>query len=195
MSTVSGALNSVATLFSYDLVKRFRPGVTDRKLVIIGRIATFLGMLAAIFWSPMVGRFETVFQGFAALICYIAPPVFAVFVLGVFWKGASSRGAIVTLIVGSALGLGAFLLDFFKEQTGWSMNFWMAGFYLGMICLAIHLVVSLVTREELTEEKGRLVWAHPLDALRSPGWPGAGNYKFLAVVLMVAMVALYVVFA
>ena len=86
MSTVSGALNSIATLFSYDIVKRWRPGTSDRALVRIGRWATFVAMLAAISWAPFVGRFEGIFKGINEMIGYVAPPITAVFLFGVFWK-------------------------------------------------------------------------------------------------------------
>ena len=225
MSTVSGALNSIATLFSYDLYRSWRPQTSDRQLIIIGRIVTFVGMILAIAWSPFIGQFKTIFDGFAAMICYLAPPIFAVFVLGVFWKRASSRGALVTLIGGSLLGLLVFGLDFFGVianaltsegilfhvaypiglanpsfsapgvHEGWALNFWMAGFWLGIVCLAIHVMVSWWTPEELDTVKSRLVWDHPFDALRSPGWPGIGNYKLLAAVLLAAMLALYILFA
>ena len=52
MSTVSGALNSVATLFTYDLYKRWVPQTSEKKLVTIGRVVTFFAMLLAVLWSP-----------------------------------------------------------------------------------------------------------------------------------------------
>ncbi len=100
MSTVSGALNSIATLFSYDIYKRWRPNTSDKKLIFVGRIVTFFAMIAAIVWSPYVGRFPSIFQGLNDLICYIAPPITVVFLWGVFWRRASGTGAIVTLLSG-----------------------------------------------------------------------------------------------
>ena len=44
------------------------------------------------------------------------------------------------------------------------------------------------------EDPQSLYWPHPLDALASPGWRGLGNYKFLAVIVILAMTSLYVVF-
>ena len=129
MSTVSGALNSIATLFSYDIYKRWRPDVPDAKVVRVGRIVTFLGMLAAIAWSPAVAHYDSIFQGIQTAVCAIAPPITAVFVWGVFWRKASARGAITTLWAGSALGLVVFLLDWFKEVTHWNVPSMLATFY------------------------------------------------------------------
>ncbi|NLE39739.1 MAG: sodium/solute symporter, partial [Pirellulaceae bacterium] len=93
MSTVSGALNSIATLFSYDLYKRWRPDTSDRKLVGIGRIVTGCAMVAAIAWSPYVGKFPGIFAGINTMISFIAPPITALFLGGVFWRKATGRAA------------------------------------------------------------------------------------------------------
>ena len=130
MSTVSGALNSIATLFSYDLYRRWRPDTPDQKLVVIGRIATFVAMVIAIFWSPLVGHYQSIYQGSNTIICYLAPPITTVFIWGVFWRRASSRAALTTLVVGSFLGVAVFLLDWYKEYTHWNLQFMMAAFYL-----------------------------------------------------------------
>jgi len=194
MSTVSGALNSVATLFTYDLYKRWAPNTSQRRLVLIGRIVTFFGMILAVIWSPLCGHFKTIFQGINAAICYIAPPITVVFVAGVFWKKASSRGSFVTLVTGSLLGLAVFLLDWFKETTGWNIPFMMASFYLACVCTVIMVVVSRLFPEPLTEQKLKLIWKSPLEPLREKGWPGIGNYKLLSVILALCMIVLYFVF-
>ncbi len=195
MSTVSGALNSIATLFSYDLYRRWRPDTPDRKLVIIGRIATFFAMVIAIAWSPLIARFQSIYQGANTIICYIAPPITTVFIWGVFWRRASSRGALATLTIGSALGLTVFLLDWFKEYTHWNLQFMMAAFYLFVVCSIILVVTSLIWPHRHTPQSERLVWRRPWQALQDPGWKGVLNYKLMAGVLFVVMVTLYVIFA
>ncbi len=195
MSTVSGALNSIATLFSFDIYKRWRPETPDKKLVLIGRIVTFVAMVAAILWSPYVSHFKSIFQGLNAIISYVAPPVTTLFVLGVFWKKASSRAAIITLWSGFIMGFVVFMLDWNKDVTGWNVPFMMAAFYLFVICVAIMIVLSLWRPHKHTEESAALVWKSPLEALRGKAWPGIGNYKFLSVLLFVIMVTLYVIFA
>jgi SSS family solute:Na+ symporter len=216
MGTVAGALNSIATLFSYDIVKRWRPQLGDRTLVRIGRITTFVGMMAAILWSPFVARFQSIFQGITTLICYIAPPITGVFLMGVLWRRASAISAQLTLYVGSALGLILFVLDWFKVQlpTGvnqvlcsmgmmyrdklsdeWRIVPMVASFYLCMICFLVQAAISAASPHQHTEMSERLVWSNPLDCLRSPGWPGIGNYKFLSFALAVVMIILYALFA
>jgi SSS family solute:Na+ symporter len=194
MSTVSGALNSVATLFCYDLYKRFKPETPDHKLVVMGRWVTFIAMVAAIIWSPFLSHFKSIFQGVSAVICYIAPPITAVFFWGVFWRRASGVAAQWTLYIGSFLGLAVFLLDWYKKSTGWNVPFMMATFYLCVLCSVILIVISLLKPHQHTAESQQLVWAHPMESFQFKGWPGIGNYKMLSVVLFVVMVALYVIF-
>jgi SSS family solute:Na+ symporter len=191
MGTVAGALNSVSTLVSYDLVKRWRPATDEHTLVKVGRITAVVTVVLAVVWSLQLGRYESIFQGLAALICYVAPPITAVFLWGVFWKRASGAAAAVTLALGSALGFTVFLLDWFKESTGWNVPFLMAAFYLFVICSVILFVASLIRPHRHTAESARLVWAHPLDALRTPGWPGLADYRVIAAILFGTMVALY----
>ena len=194
MSTVSGALNSAATLFSHDIYRRFFPQSSDRTLVRVGRWATLVGLILAVAWSPWLGRYPSVFQGINAAICYIAPPITVVFVLGVFWRGASAKGAMVTLIAGSALGFTVFLLDWFKETTGWSVPFMMAGFYLAVLCSAIMIPVSILSPDAPSEQRAALTWSSPLAPFRREAGRGFESYHVAAAVLCIVMVALYVIF-
>jgi SSS family solute:Na+ symporter len=201
MSTVSGALNSIATLFSYDLYRRWRPQTPDRTLVIIGRIATAVAMVLAILWSPFIARFGSIYKGSNTVICYLAPPITTVFIWGVFWRRASSRAALVTLATGSFLGLVAFLLDWFKvleylqKEHGWPVQFMMMTFYLFVTCSMIMVVASLAWPHKHTAQSERLVWKSPLEALQEAGWGGLVNYKLMAGLLFAIMILLYLVFA
>lgn len=209
MGTVSGALNSIATLFSYDIFKPLRPQTSDKTLVIIGRIVTCIGMILAILWSPLIANFESIFQGIVNLICAISPPITVVFLWGIFWRRASSKGAIITLISGSFMGLIVFLLDWFNTPNDWpAWSIWiptiwkalaipsmMSTFYLSLVCALVLMFVSNWTPEPLTPEKESLVWKSWLEPLQSPGWKGFGNYKFLSALLFVVMIILYWIFA
>jgi len=155
-----------------------------------------------VLWSPLCGRFPTVFQGINAAISYLAPPITVVFVAGVFWKKASSRGAFFTLVTGSALGFTGFVLDFtkvlqaFKEAHPFFgfLNFMVTSFLLAVICAIILVVTSRLFPEPLTVEKKRLVWKSFREPLRQKGWPGWGDYKRLSIILALVMIALYMIF-
>ena len=195
MSTVSGALNSIATLFTLDIYKRWRPRASERTLTFVGRLVTFVAMIAAILWSPLVSHFESIFQGITAVICYIAPPITAVFIWGVFWRKASSAAATATLSVGSGLGLVVFFLDWFKDSTGWNVPSMMATFYLFLVCSGILATVSLWKPHVHTADSEKLVWDSPLAAIRGRLAFGAADYRIIAGALFALMIALYVIFA
>ena len=194
MSTVAAALNSIATVFCYDVYREFRPGASERQMVKAGRIVTLIAMLMAIVWATKIERFGSILEGNTAMICYLAPSITAVFVWGVLWKGASKIGAFVTLSGGTVLGFVMFLLDWNKDYTGWNISFMMCSFYLFVVCSGILFTVSWIAPHAHTLESEQLVWANPLDVFRQPGWRGIGNYKFLSILLIVCVIAVYVIF-
>ena len=195
MQTCSAALNSTATLFAYDIVQRWRPRTTDSQLVVIGRVTTVVATILAIVASPIFDHYSTLYQGLINLICYLAPPVTAVFLVGVFWRGASGRAAFLTLVVGALLGAVAFTLDYFKDQTGWNLSSMMASFYLCMICAALLIVASWCWPEPLRPEARLLVWDDWLQPIRGKVQRlGLGDYRVLSAVVFVTFVVLYILF-
>ena len=192
MQTCSAALNSTATLFSYDIFKRWRPETSDHKLVIIGKIVTVIATILAIILSPIFGHYSTIIEGLNKLISYIAPPITAVFLFGVFWKKASGKAAYITLVAGAVLGLVMFFLDWNSIYQG---NFMMTAFYLLVICSAIIVIASYLYPETLKEEAKILVWENWREPLRGEAQGYAlGNYRILSIVVFVTFIVLYYVF-
>jgi Na+/proline symporter len=165
MSTVSGGLNSIATLFSYDLYKRWRPDTSDKKLVLIGRIVTACGMVAAITWSPYIAKLGGVFKGISLMISFIAPPITALFMCGVFWRKASGRAALITAWFGTVMGFVCFVLAFlevFKDwtgQIGFHLPLLMPGFYLFVSCVIVMILASCSHRATVLVSKIGTVFA------------------------------------
>ena len=116
MQTCSAALNSTATLFAYDIVKRYRPQTSDHRLVLVGKAATVVGTVIAIVSSPIFGQKDTVFQALTDLICYISGPITAVFLFGVFWKCATAKAAYLAMTLGNLVGVVAFFLGDVQGQ-------------------------------------------------------------------------------
>jgi SSS family solute:Na+ symporter len=208
MQTCSAALNSTATLVAYDVLKRYRPQTSDHRLVVVGKITTVAGTILAIISSPIFAQKDTVFQALTDVICYISPPITAVFLFGVFWKRASGWAAFLALIVGNAIGFAIFFLDMFKQNTGWDsfvawhlshtgmmLNSMMACFYLFVICSVIIVVASFVFPQQLKEEAKPLVWEDWREPLRGESHGrGLGNYRVFAAAVTVVFVVLYIVF-
>ena len=192
MQTCSAALNSTATLVAYDLFKRHNPAIADHQLVFIGKITTVVGTILAIICSPLFGHYTTIFEGINKLISYVAPPITAVFLLGVFWKKASGRAALITLLAGSLLGAGAFYVDWTGLYRG---DFMLIAFLLLCACLAIMILSSLLLPEPLPESAKALIWEDWREPLRGdPHGRGLANYRFATVAVLVVFVALYLAF-
>jgi len=191
MQTCSAALNSTATHVAYDLFKRYRPGISGHKIVAIGKVTTVLGTVLAIVASPLFGHYTTIFEGINKLISYVAPPITAVFLVGVFWKSGSGKAAFVTLILGMALGLVAFILDWNRVYRG---DFMLIAFLLLVCCLVIMVATSFLFPEPLKPEARPLVWENWRQPLRIEAGAGFGNYRLAAVVVLAMFVGLYLTF-
>ncbi len=192
MQTCSAALNSTATLVAYDIVKRTRPSTSEASLVRVGRITTALATVLAIVISPIFGHYDTLFQGINSMIAYLAPPITTVFLLGVFWRRASGRAALLTLLIGGLLGLGAFLGDWFKL---YSMNFMITSFILFLGCLLVMIPASFAMPEPLKPEAEALIWSRWSEPIRGPiARPWVMDFRVLASVVLVIFVVLYGVF-
>ncbi len=194
MSTVSGALNSIATLFSYDIYRRWKPEADDRHLIRVGRIATFVAMCVAVVWTMALGAQNTViFQAMVDVFPVVAPPTAVVFLWGVFWRRTSSRAAISILVGGSLVGLVIFVLT---RMGMIPINSLLMAFILFVVESAAIVVLSLLMPHEHTPESEALVWKSPWEALRSEhGWRGVMDYRVWALLLVAVMVGLYVCFS
>ncbi|TFF39129.1 sodium:solute symporter [Mucilaginibacter psychrotolerans] len=191
MSQISGALNSISTLASYDIYKRYKPDASDDKLVRAGKIAAGISFVVSLLLLPLLNNYESIFNGLNDIIAHIAPPITCVFLLGVFWRGASAISARLTLYIGSAAGVGVFVYGKLAPLSliG-QVPFMMMAFYLFVFCLLLQISLSLVYKVQHNAESDTLYWRSPLESLKNPGWAGLGNYKFLSVLLLGIMIAL-----
>ena len=122
MSSLSSVFNSCSTLFTIDIYKKFKPDTTDSQLVFVGRIATGVIVISGILWIPFMkiisGELYTYLQSVQA---YIAPPIAAVFLMGIFWKRINKEGALAALISGFVAGMVRLILEINKSDLS---GFW-----------------------------------------------------------------------
>ncbi len=204
MGNLASAANSISTLVSYDLWKRFRPETSNMRLIAIGRTATCLAFAVGIGLVSLLDRYESIFVGLNDVIAHLAPPITAVFVLGIFWPAASARGAKWTMWIGSAAGAFVYALKVLRkwqpEAMAWSPDFFsatpfmMMAFYLCIGCITLQVGLTGAMPKEPGTDPEKLHWTTPWQALTSPGWSGFGNYKRLSAVVFIAMVILYIRF-
>lgn len=195
MSTVAGALNSISSLVSLDLYRRFRPNASDKRLVFVGRIAAGAALVVSIALIPLLNRYESLFSGLNTIIAHIAPPVTCVFLLGIFWSGATALSGRITLWGGSALGAAVFAVNsFWPAQPLARVPFMLMAFYLFIACAIIQVTVSFLRPASVSQRVHAVCWKSPLEPLRSPGWAGLANYRVIAALVVAGMCTLYAVF-
>lgn len=195
MSQVSGALNSISTLVSYDMYKRYRPGVSDKQLVFVGKTAAGISLAFSLMLLPLLNRYESIFSGINDVIAHIAPPITCVFLLGVFWKGASAISAKLTLWIGSALGLVVFTVSkLYPGTLIGQIPFLMMAFYLFCTCVVMQVSLSYVYPVQHNSESAKLYWKSPWEPLQGVALKGIGNYKVLSALLILVIGGLYYMF-
>jgi SSS family solute:Na+ symporter len=210
MSCMAAALNSCATLVSLDIVRRLRPETSERRLVLIGRIATGVIMLLAMAWSTQGDQFGTIFEAINKIPMTFAPAVTTVFVLGVLWRRGNARGAMATLYAGTIIGVGYFLLDLpsvgraildlsphvafsglvSDPVHGAGVPFMLVGPMLVVVCVAIYVTVSLLTPAMDAERVAAVSWDHPLSFLKGP-LTGASDPRIVSLILILTVAGLY----
>lgn len=195
MSQISGALNSISTMVSYDIYKQKRPQATDKQLITAGKISAVVAMAFSLALLPLLDKYESIFNGINDVIAHIAPPITCVFLLGIFWKKASAASSKWTLWIGSALGVIVFIANkLFPETWIGQVPFMVMAFYLFIICVLIQIIFSYRFPVQHTAESKELYWKNPLEPLRGEAWKGFGNYKVLSGILLLIVVVLYGIF-
>jgi solute:Na+ symporter, SSS family len=152
MSSLASCFNSSSTLFTMDIYKKFRPKASERQLVRVGRIATSVLVVSGLAWIPLMKFISSqLYHYLQSVQSYIAPPIAAVFLLGVFWKRINGKGAITTLVGGFVLGMLRLALELNKSHlSGFlhafaSINFLYFCIILFAVCVATLIIVSLLT--------------------------------------------------
>ena len=111
MGSLAGVFNACSTLFTVDLYQKWKPQASQHQLVRTGRIATAVMVLIALAWIPVIKNAGGLYIYLQSVQGYLAPPIFVVFFLGVFFKRMNGAGALWAMIVGFALGIFRMIVD------------------------------------------------------------------------------------
>lgn len=198
-SSLSGLLNSVATLFTMDFYVKWYPQSTSANRVFVGRIASVIVLVIGMLWAPQIGKqFGTLLKYYQEMLSIIAPPIVAVFVVGIFWKRANAAGSFGGLLAGIGLGVANLVL---KITTGNSlfgdMHFLLTvPFYL-LWSIAFIVVVSLLTPAPPALKTEGYTWKlsdYRLESAELKQIPLLHNYRFWSVLLLVCCALTLVAF-
>ena len=161
VSSLASMLNSTATIFTMDIYKQLiNPQAGESKTVNIGRLSAFIALVIATIMAPLLGGIDQAFQFIQEYTGIVSPGILSVFVLGLFWKKASNKGAIYGALTSIPIAL------FFKVgPKGWMAGSALEGLFptlpfldeMGLTALISMLVIALVSlleNKDKDDDKG-----------------------------------------
>lgn len=172
MSSLASVFNSCSTLFTLDIYKRLHPEKPEKELVNIGKIATAIVVVLGIIWIPVISMLSSgLYEYLQKVQSYLAPPIAAVFLLGIFWKRINANGSIAALSTGLVLGMGKLMIETFKNSYSIDsllykiadFNWLIFGALFFFTCIFIAIVVSLLSSVPSEEQLDGLTFATTSD--------------------------------
>ena len=208
MSGMAGNVTAFNTVWTYDIYQSYiKKDATDAQLLWVGRMATVFGILASVGTAYLATQFNNIMDFLQLVFAFVNAPLFATFLLGMFWKRATGHGAFLGLVLGTlaaavhhglTLPAGAPV----GIKGGWlaappmhayssemAQNFWTA-IWAFCVCFAATVAISLVTRRTKTDEDLRgLVYAltpRPKEE-HLPWWKTPEGMGALVMVMAIAL--------
>jgi SSS family solute:Na+ symporter len=138
VASLAGKANSVSTIYMLDIHKKFfNKNLSEKQTVLYGRVAIIISFVIALLISPLLKNFGQGFEYIQEYTGFISPGILCIFLLGFFWKKASTGGALAAAILSIPLSA------FFKYQFD-EMPFLNRMGFVFWICVAAHVIISLI---------------------------------------------------
>ena len=160
VSSLASMLNSTSTIFTMDIYKEyFDKDAGDKKTVNVGRISAAIALVIASITAPLLGGIDQAFQFIQEYTGVVSPGILAIFLLGLFWKKATNKAAIIGALTSIPIAM------YFKvAPKGWSNRLffvdlpWMDQMgYTAILTMIIIAIVSLIQHKGKDDEKGILI--------------------------------------
>ena len=176
VSSLASMLNSTATIFTMDIYKEYiNKNASDITLVTVGRITAIVALVIAIFLAPMLSSLGQAFQYIQEYTGVVSPGILSVFLCGLFYKKANSKGAVVGVLCSIVI---AFLLKFLPLQMGFLDQM----FYNWILTTAIIAFVSLSTNNGDDDPKAIITTAK---TFKTTGGFAIASYAILIIVAVI----------
>jgi len=211
MSGMAGNVTAFNTVWTYDIYQAYlRPGASDQHYLWMGRMATIVGILLSVATAYATTQFNNIMDMLQLVFAFVNAPLFATFLLGMFWRRTTGHGAFTGLVSGTLAAalhhgltlphgsvpgikggwLGTVLHTYPSEMA---QNFFTA-IFAWCACFLVTLLVSLVTRPRPDAELRGLVYAltdKPEEHLDRPWYERVGP---LAVIVLAMTLVLNIIF-
>jgi SSS family solute:Na+ symporter len=200
MSGMAGNVTAFNTVFTYDIYQSYiRKNAPDAHYLKVGRLTTIAGTILSIGAAFLATRYNNMMDLLQLVFAFVNAPLFATFLLGMFWKGATASGAfaglssgllagVATLCFSVAEGKGGWISELYTFRSAMAQNFGVATAAF-VTCFVVTLLVSLVTKPKPAGELTGLVYgSSPMppkgdDPWYRRPWPLAIAAGFLCIAL------------
>jgi SSS family solute:Na+ symporter len=197
MSGMAGNVTAFNTVWTYDIYQSYiRPNAGDQHYLWMGRMSTVFGIALSIVAAYMASRFNNIMDMLQLVFAFVNAPLFATFLLGMFWKRTTGHGAFagllsgtfaaavhhaITLPSGAIPGVkGGWLANVHTYPSEMAQNFWTA-IFAWTTCFVVTIVVSILTQPRAEVELKGLVYSlteRPSEAdlhwYQKPAWLAVG---------------------
>ncbi len=152
VSTIGSALNALSTVFTMDIyVKKYNPNASQAEIIRMGQYVTIVGAVISVLICVAIDSIKglNLFNVFQSVLGFIAPPMSAVFLFGVFWKRTTKRAANMALTLGTIFSIGVGILYLWvlpAEKYDFWPHFMLLSFYIFVIISLAMVVVSLLDK-------------------------------------------------
>ena len=213
MSGMAGNVTAFNTVWTYDLYQSYiKPGQSDRHYLRMGHIITVVGILLSIACAYVASAFNNIMDMLQLVFGFVNAPLFATFLLGMFWRRATGHGAFfgllsgtlaaalhhgLTLPVGATMGIkGGWLCAGHVLHTypvDMAQNFW-AAIYAWSTCFIVTIVVSLITSKNKTDDELRGLVYSLTPRIKEHGLVWYKQPAVLGIIVLIAAIALNIIF-
>jgi len=205
MSGMAGNVTAFNTVWTYDIYQSYiKPGAPDRHYLNVGRLTTVFGVALSIGAAYLAQHYNNIMDLLQLVFGFVNAPLFATFLLGMFWKRSTGHGAFTGLVTGTSVATLTWCLTLAEGKGGvlgvlhtfpstMAQNFWVALLAFGS-CFVVTLAISLATQPRPEKELEGLVYG----LTKIPHDPTAKWYQRpapLAVAVAVIMIVLNFWFA
>jgi SSS family solute:Na+ symporter len=203
MSGMAGNVTAFNTVFTFDIYQGYiRKNASDRHYLTVGRITTVAGIGLSIAAAYLAVRFNNLNDLLQLVFSFVNPPLFATFLLGMFWKRATGHGAFFGLLCGTfaaaftqglstAEGKGGWITGLHDFPSQMAQNFWIS-IFAWITCFVVTILVSLATVPHSDDRLEGLV--HGLSKLPRDLAPWYRRPVPLAIIVAVTLVVLNLAF-
>lgn len=201
MSSLAAVFNGCSTLFTMDIYQKIKPNASDKELVHMGRLATIVVVALGVIWIPILQSISgSLYEYLQNVQAFLAPPITAVFLLGIFWKRINGKGALTALVTGFILGMIKLTLETVAKDAsglaGTLANFHFLYFapLLFAFVAVLMIVVSFLTAPPDDKKLSGLTFASLTDEDKAASRASWNKWDVINTLIILGIIALVMIY-